>query len=272
MMSIEDHSAFDAIAGSYDQQFTHSPIGSLQRDRVHLYLEKFLSGKDHPFILDLGCGTGTDAIWFAEKNAQVHAVDGSGEMIRICREKLVNAGLESRVTFVHKSMTDLGESLGSQKFDLIFSDFGAFNGLSPQELKYLANTAAQHLSKHGQLIAVVMGTFCLWETSYFLLKLDFKKAFRRLSRNVVRAHLGHGAYTDTWYYSPRQFYTLFSKNFNLTGIYPIGLFLPPTYLAGSRFLSPFLIKQLARMERILGDLQFPSFASDHYLIHLSLNH
>lgn len=271
-MKLTLDTAFDAIAGTYDQQFTYSPIGKLQRDRVNRYLQTLLAGKKNPFILDLGCGTGADAVWFARQNARVLALDRSTAMILISREKIVQAGLESRVTLVHQSMTDLGESLGNQKFDLIFSNFGALNCLSPLELEGLANAAAQHLAKHGQLIAVVMGSFCLWETAYFLLGLNYKKAFRRISRNPVRAHLGQSAYTDTWYYNPRQLHHLFSKYFTLNGFYPIGFFLPPSYFSGSRFLSNYWINQLARMERVAGDLQTLSFASDHYLIHMSLKH
>lgn len=43
-------------------------------------------------ILDLGCGTGRDSLWFAEKEFQVTCIDLSPQMVKACKKK----GLQAR--------------------------------------------------------------------------------------------------------------------------------------------------------------------------------
>jgi len=49
-----------------------------------------LNGKQ---ILDLGCGSGDNSLYFKEKGLDVTAIDLSEEMIKLCKEKGINAFL-----------------------------------------------------------------------------------------------------------------------------------------------------------------------------------
>ncbi len=89
--------AFDTVAQSYDASFTHSVIGIAQRDVVWSYLESSLSSSDKLNILELNCGTGEDALWFAKKGHKVLATDISEKMLGITQEKIHEANLLSRV-------------------------------------------------------------------------------------------------------------------------------------------------------------------------------
>jgi ubiquinone/menaquinone biosynthesis C-methylase UbiE len=42
-------------------------------------------------ILDFGCGTGTDAAWYAERGHRVVAYDVSSGMVEVLREQLAEA-------------------------------------------------------------------------------------------------------------------------------------------------------------------------------------
>ncbi len=48
--------AFDRIASRYDELWTCSPVGRLQREAVWRRLDKLFN--DGNTLLDLGCGTG----------------------------------------------------------------------------------------------------------------------------------------------------------------------------------------------------------------------
>lgn len=80
MMTIP---AFDPAAHEYDAEFTDQLLGQWLRECVW---------KHTPFtapmhILELGCGTGEDARYFAEMGISVLATDASGEMIAVAKTK-----------------------------------------------------------------------------------------------------------------------------------------------------------------------------------------
>src|ERR1700758_4470142 len=100
----EDHdhragAAFDVIAWRYDELWTCSPVGRLQRDAVWRCLDTLFQSGDE--LLDLGCGTGEDAIHLEALGAKVAAIDASPEMVRVARTRGVNASVLSIEDLAH---------------------------------------------------------------------------------------------------------------------------------------------------------------------------
>ena len=262
---LENHAAFDAIANSYDISFTYTEIGRMQRERVYFYLSKILAGLSGNKVLELGCGTGEDAIWLAKKKFTVKATDISEKMILAAKIKADHAGLHSEVTFQSMSMTDISTLPKDEKFDLIFSNFGGFNCLSPRQIQDISSPLTDHLRPGGQFVAVVMNRFCLWESLYFLTKISIRKAFRRMNPEGIDAPISKNTFVKTWYFSPSQFCKLLAPCFQQVAHHPIGFFIPPSYLSG--FSSRWL-RNLTRLEKIVQFIPFASRASDHFIIHL----
>ena len=115
--------AFDRIAPRYDESFGRNPAALLFR---HVFQERlrrlFPAGAR---VLDLGCGTGDDALFLASLGVRVHALDIAPEMVARTREKAERAGLAERVHVEERAAEDVA-SAGSG-FDGAFSDFGALN-------------------------------------------------------------------------------------------------------------------------------------------------
>jgi cyclopropane fatty-acyl-phospholipid synthase-like methyltransferase len=85
--------------------------------------------------LDLGCGTGTNAIYMAQHGWQTVGVDFIGKAIRLARQKARKAGV--KVTFILDDVTCLSGI--HAPFDLVL-DIGCFHMLSPSEKeRYYAN-------------------------------------------------------------------------------------------------------------------------------------
>ena len=82
--------SFDIAATTYDNTFTYSKIGKLQRNLVYEHLSKILPIDHNLDILEINCGTGHDAIWLANQGHRVLATDISSEMISIARSKQLN--------------------------------------------------------------------------------------------------------------------------------------------------------------------------------------
>ena len=121
--------AFDHSASSYDQHFTKSQIGRMQRQRVWNYLKKTLPAAPLN-ILELSCGTGEDALFLSKMGHHVTATDLSKEMIQIARNKKQGHSIEFNVMAIEEAVQKSNE----KKYDLVFSNFGGFNCLSPEQI------------------------------------------------------------------------------------------------------------------------------------------
>jgi cyclopropane fatty-acyl-phospholipid synthase-like methyltransferase len=258
---------FDDSAELYDVEFTNSPIGKLQRKLVWEYLERkfFLDGMK---VLELNCGTGEDAVFFAKHNCNVLATDVSRKMLQQTQRKIIDHQLQDNISSLWLDLNEM-ELLGSaNKFDLIFSNFGGINCIEETNLKQLLNAAKSLLNKNGRMVLVLMPKFCLWETVYFSSKLQFKKAFRRNTQKAVKANVGDEE-MNIWYYNRKNLNAL-TKDFKIVHSQPIGFALPPSYFNNTWLAKSRILNTLNAVERRLNGFSFLSNYADHFLIDLQL--
>jgi len=263
------HQAFDTIAKGYDASFTHSIIGKAQRLIVWGSLEKTLLDNKELTVLELNCGTGEDALWFAKQGHKVLATDLSESMLDIVRQKIDEEDLSSRIQTMKLDITKIRDKNLGERYDLIFSNFGGMNCISPIEMRRIPTALSKLLNAKGRLIMVIMPRYCLWETSYFLTKLNFKKAFRRYNNDGTIAKL-NGVEFSTFYYTPNQIKKIFGEIFDVINIKPVGLFIPPSYL--EKFFAPKVkaFNILKEMDNIFSNQSALAGFSDHYLIDLQV--
>ncbi len=152
---------FDAVAPSYDAEFTDTLLGRWLRRRVQQYLT-FTPGQS---VLEIGCGTGEDAAWLGQRGVSVLATDISPGMLAVARRKA--AGLP--VAFAQQ---DAGSLHVDGSFDGAFANFGVLNCVA--DLPSLARRLP--IRRGGAFVAVVMGPFCLWETTWYALHGDVRRA------------------------------------------------------------------------------------------------
>jgi ubiquinone/menaquinone biosynthesis C-methylase UbiE len=257
---------FDAVAEKYDKTFTNTEIGRMQRTRVWNYLDLILP--DKPInILELNCGTGEDAIWFAKKGHKVLATDVSEKMIAITRSKAAKLSLSDNISAEVLDINKIDKLSTNNKFDLVFSNFGGLNCLNGNELSVLSSKIDSLLNPKGKFIAVVMPDFCMIESIYFLLKFRMKEIFRRKKIQQVKID---DVVIDTYYYNPKMFYEFFNIEFLISKIIGIGMFIPPSYLNNYFISKVTFLKFLNRLENIFGSHSFSASVSDHYLIDLNI--
>jgi ubiquinone/menaquinone biosynthesis C-methylase UbiE len=252
--------SFDTAAAAYDDTFTHSVIGKLQRGYVYNHLTKILKDAKPQNILEINCGTGTDAVWMAKQGYNVTATDVSPKMIEIAKNKSDSGNL----TFLEVDINELPHHFKSEKFDFIFSNFGGLNCLSEIQLELFFKNTSQLLSENGQLVLVIMPKNTLWEQFYFLSKANFKNVFRR-KRGSLIANVD-GENVITYYYNPKETVQLAAYYFDYRKSYPIGFFIPPSYLEPV-FKNRFrLTSFLDTLESKVNQRKLLSKYADHYLI------
>lgn len=236
---------FDGVANRYDGDFSDTPTGVLQRERVHFLLGNYLH-KHSAQVLELNCGTGVDAVWLASAGHSVLATDISGEMVAQTADRADHNGFSGQIQTAVAGFEAVKAAVEERRFDLIFSNFGGLNCMDAAQLRAVSADFAAVLGTKGVFVAVIMPRGCIWERFYYLVKGKFGEAFRRRRKGAVQAPLQDGSFQPTWYYSPNEFAGLFSDHFRLLGKFPVGIALPPSYL------DPFFVKRpglLARLNR-----------------------
>ena len=260
---------FDAVAGRYDAAFTDQLLGRWLRSAVWARLEEQFAPGDH--VLDLGCGTGEDAVWLARRGVSVTAVDASPGMLAVAGAKAREAGVADQITFARLDLRTAAagfptvalrgsaDSLG--RFDGALSDFGPLNCLPDR--RPLAEALAGAIRPGGTLVTVVMGPLCPWEIAWYLAHGHPRTALRRF-RAGRPARVGSGA-VPVWYPSPRRLRREFAPAFDHRETVGVGLLLPPSDLGRLVARRPQLFRSLRALETRLAGTWAGVWLSDHYL-------
>ncbi len=108
------------------------------------------SGRIRGSVLDIGCGTGENAIMFALRGLEVWGVDFVPEAIRLAHARAEQLG--ARVTFVHADALHLDQL--RRKFDAVI-DSGMFHTLSDEERPRFIESLRQVLPVGGLYFMLV---------------------------------------------------------------------------------------------------------------------
>jgi SAM-dependent methyltransferase len=254
---------FDQLAFQYDQTFTYSRVGSLHRQRVWAYLDVILGQLGGRQVLELNCGTGEDAALLSRKGFSVVATDSSPAMLQMTREKLHRLAMTDRVRVERLDMNSIEDFRPDRRFDLIFSNFGGFNCLSPDSLRRMFSALPGLLNPGGLLVAVVMPSFCLWESLYFFTRGKWKDVFRRVGGRAVAGQDSNSV--SIWYHNPKVIAAAIGKGMVVRQVRPIGIFLPPSWLDPHFVRRPSTLRTLNSLE-MRTHSPWLARLSDHYLI------
>jgi SAM-dependent methyltransferase len=248
---------FDELAGTYDATFTDTGVGKALRRIVWARLDQSFLGTHR--VLDLGCGTGEDAVRLASHGIDVVATDISPRMIQVARCKARDSGCIDRIEFRCLAMEDLGACLDGPLYDGVLSNFGAVNCV--RNLPSLVADLAARLAPGAPLLWVVMGRHVPWEWIWYLFRGSWNKAGRRLRRSGVE-----------WrgltirYPTPAELAAQLRPYFAINRMTALGFALPPSYAAGWLDRRPRLLNALTRLEALAQRSSTLASWSDHYIV------
>jgi SAM-dependent methyltransferase len=246
-------------AADYDREFTDTVLGRLLRGAVHRRLEtRFAAGAR---VLEIGCGTGEDAVHLARRGVSVLATDVSPVMVAVARKKVAAYGMENLVTVERIAAETLGAADLPAPFAGAFSNFGGLNCVP--DLAAVARDLGGLLAPGAPLVLCVMGPLVPWEWLHFLAQGKPGKAFRRLARQGASWRGIHVHYP-----SIRRLWRDFSPYFRLERVAAVGALLPPSYLEAWAGRHPRLVGALAACERRLERCAPLPWLADHYLAEL----
>lgn len=253
--------AFDKLAPVYDVDFTESHIGRLQRAAVWRRLERLF--KPTARLLDIGCGTGEDALYFSRRGSTVHGIDLSPQMIEIARCRAMGTSQEPRLSFEALGAEELGQ-VGGGPFDGAYSNFSPLNCVA--DLGPVARELGRLVRPGGALALCLMNRFCLWETLFYPATLQLHKTFRRLAGEWSETRVGGDEVFRIYYPKVAEVRETFAPWFDLREVPGIGVFVPPSYLEPLAERAPRLTAGLDRVDRLLAARPLFRSLGDHRLL------
>lgn len=189
-------------------------------------------------------------------------------MLHMAKEK----NSDSRnIKYVQLDITEIDKNseLKDLKFDVIFSNFGGFNCLSPKELNWFFETASKKLNKNGKIICVIMPKNCIWEDKYLFITGKWKQLFRRNTKNSLDVNV-EGKLVKTWFYNPSSIKKSIRNKYKIDTYKPVGFYIPPSYLEPFFKKNFWLLNSLNWFENRIKNWSFLARFSDHFIISMQL--
>ena len=167
--------AFDSVAADYDGPRGNNLLIQDMRDEMWRWLDKEFAPDSR--LIDLGCGTGLDAVRMAGLGHRITATDWSPRMVARTVDRARLESVADRVQAITVGAHELRRLAGEGMFDGAFSNLGPLNCVP--ELADVSSDCARLLKPRGALVFTVMGRICPWEIAHYALR-------RRWSRMKVR--------------------------------------------------------------------------------------
>lgn len=247
--------AFDSIAEGFDARFTPWLSVTAQRRVVRETLAATFAPRSR--LIELGGGTGDDALWVAGRGHQVLMTDPSPAMVSVASAKF--AGRPALAAQVAPA-EDLGAIDGM--FDGAWSTFAGLNCVA--DLAPVGQGLARLLRPGASALLVVFGACCPGEVLVEALRGRPRNMFRRRARGPVPARLNGHEFTVV-YHRRRDLVTALSPWFEPAGRRGIGVFVPPSAAEPWMSRHPRLLAGLDALDSVIGKPL--AVFGDHILYH-----
>jgi ubiquinone/menaquinone biosynthesis C-methylase UbiE len=232
----EDYAAiYDEKKASFDRYLRQRNIGVLQ--------SVFSPGQR---ILDIGCGTGTEASVMTAYGCKLTVTDLSYGMVKTTSEKLNGAALVVNTP---------AENINCFKvqFDGAYASFGVFNCVTDPK-RFIANLH-RVLKSESFFVASVINR---WYWGDFLLSAiripNYLRKRLKGRGNIILN--GEESSATARFYSVRELSKLFSPFFTIERYYALPVILPPPYLNPKEKLPKRIFSTLEKVESLVHN-KFP---------------
>ena len=252
--------AFDAMAADYDLREADNPVMRLMRKRSLEILERTFPQRAR--LLDVGCGTGTEAIWLTQRGRIVFGVDLSPQMLDALAHRAAALDVQVPTRLLGAGdLTQLVDDAGEASFDGAYSSFGPLN--AEPSLGPPLHALSRLVRPRGRIVLSVMNRWCVAEMAAMAAGGRVHDALRR-ARASVRVTVGTAS-IEVRYPSWRQLNNALRPEFRVLSVLALPLLLLP-YAWPALASRPRLLAALCRLDGIMAPRPPFAWLGDHLLV------
>ena len=251
---------FDAVAEEYDRREADNPVMQLMRKRSLEILDSTFSVGST--LLDVGCGTGTEAIWLGQRGRTMFAVDSSSRMLEVLARRASAADVRISTRLLRAGdLMALAEELGDASLDGAYSSFGALN--TEAALAPPLAALSRLVRPGGRIVLGVMNRWCVAEMALLAASGRVKQALRRTRPSVT---VGVGANSiKVSYPSWRRLRRALRPRFRVVSLEALPLVLLP-YAWPAFSAHPRMYRTVTRLDQGLARRRPFAWLGDHLLV------
>ena len=221
--------AFDSAAEEYDYTISHNYINSWIRKRSISELCRIAHTDD--VLLEIGCGTGAEALQISKRVRGIVATDISEKMLELLKKKLSARRLNHKIIVARARALEIDtikELLPDGAVRVAYSFNGALN--CEPDIDRVPVALSKVIQENGYFLCSIRNTLCLPEALSHSLVLQFDKTNTRKDQPIM-VSVG-GIDIPSFYHSPTRFARIFRPRFRVRKMIGLPAFLPPAYLNG----------------------------------------
>ena len=245
--------AFDSAADEYDFTISRNFINTWIRKTSIQELLRLSRRED--VILEIGCGTGAEAIEISKSVKGIVATDISERMLEIFQKKILAKKLALRIIPARAKASEISrieDLLPNGKVRIAYSFNGALN--CEPDIDRVPGELARIIEPEGYFVCSIRNTMCLPESLSHALALQFDKMGSRKQQPLM-VSVG-GLDIPSYYSPPSKFSETFKPYFRLRRLVGLPSFLPPAYLNDYYMKFRSFTTMLEKFETRLAD-HFP---------------
>jgi ubiquinone/menaquinone biosynthesis C-methylase UbiE len=256
--------AFDSASEEYDFTIGSNFINSWIRERS---IEELLTlTKRDDVLLEIGCGTGSEAIEVSKRVAGVLATDISSEMISLLRRKIEARNLLGRVSAFQVGASEISLAaplLPGGKTRVAYSFNGALN--CEPNIERVPSELSKVVEDGGYFVCSIRNSLCISEALAHGMVLQFDKMAPR-KKQPIMVSVG-GMDIPSYYYRPSAFARHFSSRFRVRRMIGLPAILPPAYLSDIYFRARRVLSFIERVEAATaGSFPFNRFGDQTLIV------
>jgi SAM-dependent methyltransferase len=200
--------AYESIAAQYDRDIRGD---EWMRRALHAHVLRVFSPGQR--VLDVACGTGTDALMLASHGIAVVGIDGSAGMIEALQRR------SEHIELIRGEVLRIDQlSMVTGPFDGAISSFA---GLNTAALDGFAHDLAKLVRPGGRAILHLLNAWSLWEWLGALRRGRWLLPARERQFSIGGMQVSHQLYFA------REAYAAFEQDFALRQTYGLGVLRPP---------------------------------------------
>ncbi len=215
-------------------------------------------------LMDLGCGTGLDAVRMARAGHHVTATDWSQGMVDRTRRRAEHEQLAKSVQ-AHRASELMNFPASRATLNSMVPIPTSVRSTVSQTSAETAEQCARLLKPRGALVFSVIGRICPWEIGYYALRRNWRRLSVRFAPAMVPVGMNKRV-VWTRYYTPREFYGAFERQFILEHWRGLCVFAPPPYMTQVRERHVRLYQRLWRLDRRAAGWPVLRNMGDHFVM------